>query len=280
MDETAPANAGVDTTADARWVPWRVAPFSGFEIDDPTGRGSVRMIQVDDRQFLVLNTFRYSNRGVEEDLTHRLIRGGMTAERARAAVDEARTFVPREDNPTDLASVPRFMRWFEDSYGRHTLAAMIHDELITDTVNSGALQSDTLSDRFFREMMRTSGVPWLKRWLMWSAVALRTRWVAGGYRRLSIVLWLLLSIVGITATIGSAGALLFDWPWSVSSPGWSLAVALLMVFIAAPLWGRQWAASLIAAVGALWLVPAAAVTGLAWLVYRVLEAIARTLRLR
>lgn len=282
MSEAAPA----DAVTDVRWVPWRVAPRSGFEVDDPTGKGSVRMIQVDDRQFIVLNTFRYSDPGVEKDLTGRLVRGRMTDDQARAAVDDARTFVPREDNPTDLASVPRFMRWFEDSYGRHTLAAMIHDELITDTVNSGALQSDTLSDRFFREMMRTSGVPWLKRWLMWSAVALRTRWVAGGYRRLSIVLWLLLSVAGIIATIGSAGALLFDWPWffdwpwPVSSPGWSLTVALLMIFIAAPLWGRQWAASLIAAVGALWLMPAAAVTSIAWIVYRVLEGVARTLRLR
>lgn len=276
MGEATPA----DAVTDVRWVPWRVATGSGFDVDDPTGKGSVRMIQVDDRQFVVLNAFRYSEPGVEQDLTDRLVRGGMTDDQARAAVDDARTFVPREDNPTDLASVPRFMRWFEDSYGRHTLAAMIHDQLITDTVNSGALKSDTLSDRFFREMMRTSGVPWLKRWLMWSAVALRTRWVAGGYRRWSIVLWLLLSAVGISATIGSAGALLFDWPWPLASPGWSLVVALLMIFVAAPLWGRQWAASLIAAVGALWLVPAAAMTSLAWVVYSVLERIARTVGLR
>ena len=260
---------GDATSSTTRWVPWRVAPASGFEVDDPTGRGSVGIVQIDERQFVVLNTFRYSDQGVENDLVAKLVRGGMEQSQARAAVDRARTFVPREDNPTDLASVPRFMRWFEDSYGKHSLAAMI-----------------TLSDRFFREMMRTSGVPWLKRWLMWSAVALRTRWVAGGYRRLSIVLWLLLSVAGIIATIGSAGALLFDWPWffdwpwPVSSPGWSLTVALLMIFIAAPLWGRQWAASLIAAVGALWLMPAAAVTSIAWIVYRVLEGIARTLRLR
>ncbi|KAF0967964.1 MULTISPECIES: DUF1353 domain-containing protein [unclassified Gordonia (in: high G+C Gram-positive bacteria)] len=270
----------VEAETDVRWVPWRVAPHSGFEVDDPTGKGSVRVVQVDDRQFVVLNTFRYSDPDVEKDLSTRLVRSGMSDARARAAVDDARTFVPREDNPTDLASVPRFMRWFEDSYGRHTLAAMIHDELISDAVNSGALQSDTLSDRFFREMMRTSGVPWLKRWLMWSAVALRTRWVAGGYRRWSIVLWLLLSVVGITATVGSAGALLFDWPWPVSSPAWSLVVALLMIFVAAPLWGRQWAASLIAAVGALWLVPAAAMTSLAWVVYSALERIARAVGLR
>ncbi|WP_232717794.1 DUF1353 domain-containing protein [Gordonia metallireducens] len=271
---------GDATSSTTRWVPWRVAPSSGFEVDDPTGRGSVGIVQIDERQFVVLNTFRYSDEDVENDLVTKLVRGGMDESQARAAVDKARTFVPRDDNPTDLASVPRFMRWFEDSYGKHSLAALIHDELISDAVNSGALGSDTLSDRFFREMMRTSGVPWLKRWIMWSAVALRTRWIAGGYRRWSLVLWLLLSIVGITATVGSAGALLFDWPWTVWSPTGSLVVALLMIFVAAPLWGRQWAASLIGAVGALWLVPAAAVTSLAWVVYRALEGIARTLRLR
>ena len=31
---------------------------------------------------------------------------------------------------SDLASVPRFLRWFELPYGRHTPAALIHDGLI------------------------------------------------------------------------------------------------------------------------------------------------------
>ncbi|WP_055477121.1 DUF1353 domain-containing protein [Gordonia sp. HS-NH1] len=264
------------TSGDERWVSWRVAPESGFVVDDPTGRGEVDIAQTDERQFLVRNAFRFHDPDVEEYMVGQLIERGSTGADARRAVDTARTFVPRDDNPTDLASIPRFLRWFENPYGRHSLAALIHDELITGTVNSGALGSDTLSDRFFREMMRTSGVPWLRRWIMWSAVALRTRWVAGGWRRLSVVVWLLLSVVGISAAVGSTGALLFGWPWPTSSPAVSLALSLLMIFVAAPLWGRQWAASLVAAVAALWLLPAAIVAYFAYALYLLSEKAART----
>ena len=71
------------------------------------------------------------------------------------------------------------------------------DELIVDEANGGALGSDSLADRFFREMMCTSGVPFFKRWIMWAGVALRTRWAAGGWRRWSILGWLLLSVLGV-----------------------------------------------------------------------------------
>lgn len=263
------------TPNDARWAPWRVAPASGFVVDDPTGRGEVDIAQIDERQFVVRNAFRFSHPDIDEYLVGQLIDRGTPEPQARRAVDAARTFVPREDNPTDLASIPRFLRWFENPYGRHSLAALIHDELITGTVNSGALGSDTLADRFFREMMRTSGVPWLKRWIMWSAVALRTRWVAGGWRRLSVAVWLLLSVAGISAAIGSTGALLFGWPWPPSSPAVSLVFSLLMIFVAAPLWGRQWAASLVAAVAALWLLPAAIVAYFAYALYLLSEKVAR-----
>nr|WP_064570425.1 DUF1353 domain-containing protein [Gordonia sp. LAM0048] len=268
------------TPSDPRWVPWRVAPESGFVVDDPTGQGDVDIVQIDERQFVVRNAFRYHEPAVEEYLVGQLVDRGTTKAEALRAVDTARTFLPREDNPTDLASIPRFLRWFENPYGLHSLAALIHDELITGTPNSGALGSDTLSDRFFREMMRTSGVPWLKRWIMWSAVALRTRWVAGGWRRLSVVVWLLLSVVGIGTAVGSSGALLSAWSWPTSSPSISLALALLMIFVAAPLWGRQWAASLIAAVAALWVLPAAIVAYFAYALYLLSERVARTVGLR
>lgn len=257
---------------EAIWKPWRVAPASGFEVADPFG--SVAIVQIDERQFLVGNRFRFTNKDIENDLVARMVRGGMPEAEARNAVDEARAFIPREDNPTDLASVPRFLRWFENPYGKHSLAALIHDELITGEPNSGRLGSDTLSDRFFREMMRTSGVPWLKRWIMWSAVALRTRFVAGGYRRWTIVAWLLLSVVGISIAVGAVGSSFLDWSWPTTPPWLTLAFAFGLIFVAAPLWGRQWGASLVSAIAAFWLVPAAIVAGLAWLMYLTLEEIA------
>ena len=260
-----------------RWTPWRVASDSGFEVADPSG--SVGIIQIDDARFVVVHSFRHTNQHVEAYLVRELIDRGLGADAARAAVDAARTFTPREDNPTDLASIPRFMRWFENPYGRHSLAALIHDELITEEVNGGALGSDTLADRFFREMMRTSGVPCLKRWIMWAAVALRSRFVAGGFRRVSVVAWLLASVVGIACAVDALGAWLLDWPAPVAA-GWLLAAAVALPFLAAPLWGRQWGASLVSAVAALWLVPAAVVAGAGYVVYGVLERTARAVGLR
>jgi len=249
-----------------------VAPGSGFVVDDP--RGEVRITQIDDRHFLVLNAFRYADPGIEADLIEKLQTRGLTAERAREAVDRARTFAPGVDNPTDLASIPRFLRWFENPYGAHSLAALLHDELIVDEANGGALGSDSLADRFFREMMCTSGVPFFKRWIMWAGVALRTRWAAGGWRRWSILGWLLLSVLGIAGFVWAVGALVAGWTLPLLPPGLLLALSLLLIVVAAPLWGRQWGAALIAAVAGFWVVPATLVAGAAWCVYLVLEWLA------
>lgn len=146
---------------DPAWTSWRVAKNSGFTADDPSG--SVRIIQLDEKNFWVETAFRFTNEAIERDLIAKLMRDekddgqDLSETEARRAVDDARTFTPNIENPTDMASIPRFMRWFENPYGAHTLAAIIHDELITDEPNGGTLGSDTLSDRFFREMMRVAG---------------------------------------------------------------------------------------------------------------------------
>ena len=249
----------------ASWSPWRVARSSGFEVRDP--QGEVGLVQIDPSRFLVTKAFRFSDRAVEKMLTDQLVESGKSADDARRAVDNARAFTPTTENPTDMASIPRFMRWFENTYGAHTLAAIIHDELIVNEPNGGALGSDTLSDRFFREMMRSAGVPWLKRWIMWSAVALRSRWAAGGIRRLSVGIWIVLAIAGIAAFVNGAGAALFGWAHPVDS--WLLLlIAVLLPFASAPLWGKQFGASLVAAIAALWILPAAAFAALGYVVYQ------------
>ena len=260
------------TSSGTTWMPWRVAPDSGFEVADPSG--SVGIVQIDDRRFLVLHTFRFGDRDVERELVQELLDDGMDETEARLAVDEARTFSPREDNPTDLASIPRFMRWFEDPYGKHSLAALIHDELITAEVNGGRLGSDTLADRFFRDMMRAAGVPWLKRWIMWSAVALRSRFAAGGRRRWSVVAWVVLSVIGLGCAFAAVGTWALDRPAPIE-PSWLLLViAAALPIVAAGLWGEQWGASLVFAVTAFWLVPAAAIAGAGYLAYLALERLA------
>jgi Protein of unknown function (DUF1353) len=259
------------STSAVTWTPWRVAPASGFEVDEP--HGNVGFIQIDRKRFLVRDAFRFSDPTVERMLVDRVERDGKTAHEARVAVDDARTFTPTAENPTDMASIPRYMRWFESSYGAHTLAAIIHDNLIVGEPNAGALGSDTLADRFFREMMQSAGVPCLKRWIMWTAVALRSRWAAGGTRRFSVIAWILFAIVGIVSIVWGLGAALFDWSSPVDAAV-LLVLAAVLPFVAAPLWGKQYGAGLVAAIAALWILPAAVLAGFGYLAYLILEKLA------
>ena len=170
------------------------------------------------------------------------------------------------------------MRWFESSYGAHTLAAIIHDDLIVEKPNGGPLEDDTLSDRFFRAMMKSAGVPWLKRWIMWSAVALRTRWAVKGVRRLSVLVWLLLAAAGITSLVWAVGSGTLGWDSPIDT-GALLLLALVLPFAAAFLWGKQYGAGIVAAIAALWILPAAALAGVGYLVYLGLERAAHLIGL-
>jgi hypothetical protein len=263
--------------ANQTWNPWCVAPSSGFEVDDP--HGNVGLIQVDAENFLVTTSFRFSDRAIEKLLVDQLVANGRELPEATAMVDDARTYPFGTEGKTDMASIPRFLRWFENTYGVHTLAAIIHDRLITSgEPNTGAMKSDTLADRFFRLMMGSAGVPWLKRWIIWSAVALRTRWYAGGVRRLSLAIWLLLAAVGISAFVSAAGSAVFGWG-HLLNPWLLLVIALVLPALSAPLWGKQLGASFVAAAAALWILPASLLAALAYLTYRLLELLSRKLGL-
>ena len=88
--------------------------------------------------------------------------------------------VASESNSTDLASIPPFLTWLVPKDGRHTPAAILHDALIGGTVGVDYQTSteeqvdDAHADYVFREAMKDLGVRWLRRWLMWCAVTLRT----------------------------------------------------------------------------------------------------------
>jgi hypothetical protein len=87
-------------------------------------------------------------------------------------------FVPAHDpskppdapnNSTDLASVPFWLWWFVASYGLHTRAALLHDQLVD------VQQIDRVeADRVFRLALEESKVRWMRRWLMWAAVSVAT----------------------------------------------------------------------------------------------------------
>ena len=268
MTDLLATDASQGSTNDASWHRWRVAPTSGFEVRNPLG--DVALIQIDRKRFHVVSPFRFDDTAVLAMLTERLRSNGKTDQQARDAVEDARTFTPSTENPTDLASIPRYMRWFESAYGAHTLAAIIHDDLIVDEPNGGPLEDDTLSDRFFREMMKSAGVSWLKRWIMWSAVALRSRWAVGGIRRLSVLVWLILSAVGISAFVWAIGAVTLGWDGPADTAA-ILTVALVLPFGAALLWGKQYTAGIVAAIAALWILPAAALAGVGYVIYLGLE---------
>jgi hypothetical protein len=85
-----------------------------------------------------------------------------------------------ESNNTDFASIPFFLTWLVPKDGTHTPAAVLHDALIGGQkgVHYETSAPETIPDRhadyLFREAMRVSGVAWLRRWIMWAAVSLRT----------------------------------------------------------------------------------------------------------
>jgi hypothetical protein len=134
-----------------------------------------------------------------------------------------------EENSTDLASVPPLLWWLIASYGLHTRAALFHDHFV-DHPPKGKTRKDV--DTLFRNALRESEVRWLRRWLMWTAVSLRTR-----FGRVGLVVILLhltlLTFVTLFWLFGHRpwwplgwmpASSRFDrlpgWPWKVTDPGW------------------------------------------------------------
>lgn len=95
---------------------------------------------------------------------------------------------------TDFATVPRFLHWLVSPYGAYTRAAVLHDWLLVslaewwgdprgqlpydsegqDWAKQGPPADSRDADGIFRRVMEDLGVPWAKRWVMWTAV----RWAS------------------------------------------------------------------------------------------------------
>lgn len=265
------------TASDSEWTNWVVIEgYSGFRV--AAADGHVDMAQVGTKNFCVSTRFAFAHKATLDKLQRSLQKKGYPPHVAAEMVNRARTFeVDRE--LTDLASVPQFMSWFEMPYGRHTLAAMIHDRLITDgDPNTGALESDVLSDSFFREMLGVAGVPVFKRWLMWAGVALRTRWAAGGWRRAKLALWIAIAVLGNVMVIAAIGQGVAGWGELLGlSPLQLMAIVAMLPFAAGWLWGKQFGASVVTAAGGAWLIPAAVIVLVGLSCYFVLERVLSTL---
>lgn len=94
--------------------------------------------------------------------------------------------VPRGDClNTDLASIPPFATWLVPKDGRHTQAALLHDAMIVKPGEAKDYEgpqdvTDEQADRIFRDGMRVGGVPFFRRWIIWTAVAMRSYWLRPG----------------------------------------------------------------------------------------------------
>ena len=150
------------------------------------------------------------------------------------------------------------MRWFVSPYGLHTPAALLHDRLVGEEAPEG---SGADADRLFRDMLDALGVPLLRRYLMWAAVAYGTRWSAGGPRRIGIVAWSVLAAFGMLPwrsawrrgrCRGSRSR------WSCRSPR--------------VLWGKQYGGGVLAAGSGPWLALPALIAALGYGIYWLLES--------
>ena len=160
---------------------------------------------------------------------------------------------------TDLASIPTFMGWFARRHGRHTPAALMHDQLITDRpelLPPELRMPPAEADRLFRQALLACGVPPVKSWVLWTGVVLRTRWQCHPGTRIAMGIWFVAAL---------AGTGLLGYGVVTGQPGVVL-VALLAPVPFAALWGRQYVAGLIAGY-AFWPVVLGSLP--AWLAYQV-----------
>src|SRR5215510_2807707 len=113
--------------------------------------------------------------------------------------------VPRGER-TDFASVPRPFVWFIPAYGRYTKAAILHDHLCRLAREGTFNRRD--ADGVFRQAMRTLGVPFLRRWIMWAAVRWGALGTVEGRRDWIEDAWLVLPITLVVLPLVAPSALL------------------------------------------------------------------------
>jgi hypothetical protein len=91
--------------------------------------------------------------------------------------------------------------WFVSRYGRHTAAALVHDELVTDGMEFEARKR---ADRLFLQMLDDVDVPPAQSRVMWTAATLATRRHGPRTVQAAMALWVLLAVAGI-------GLLMWGW---------------------------------------------------------------------
>ncbi|HEY5153840.1 MAG TPA: DUF1353 domain-containing protein [Acidimicrobiales bacterium] len=161
---------------------------------------------------------------------------------------------------TDLASVPFFLQWLVRSYGKHTRGALVHDTY-WDFLKTGEDLRNI--NRLFRDAMRDSGTPLVRRWFVWGAVTMAglAKLGAGGKARLggwAIALMVLAAslFIGTGVAIALGPALVL-----AAALGVVAVVAAIVGFTGAAKSARREVAVQVAGIAALY---AVIVAGVAW----------------
>ncbi len=173
----------------------------------------------------------------------------------------------RRDDTTDLTSVPGFLLWLVPRYGAHTLAALVHDQLVRGDRRA--------ADAAFRDALGELKVPLIRRWFMWAAVSLATMVDAKGLERLRVIVWGVIVLLASATFWQSRFAELGEWePWSFLFFGQTWWFDLVIIAAAASVFFPRLGLGMVAGAG-LWFIFVPTVFVLdALVVYVILEWIA------
>ncbi len=149
---------------------------------------------------------------------------------------QGRTFVVPADLDSfrsDMMSIPPIFAWLVPANGRHTPGVLLHDGLVRnpltepDPTHIGPEVTRVEADRLLREANKRCGTPFLRRWLIWTAVMTATLksevWSAVRWWVTIAVLVGVTSGVGVVATIDLFDARtltlpVVDWQWTPQVP--------------------------------------------------------------
>lgn len=192
---------------------WRTATYPFTAVGQPNEPARFVIEQVSDREF-----------GVHESGAFQYI-----------PPDDSGPIVVDQETLTDsdLASVPLALTWFVSRHGRHTPAALVHDQLVTPTCT---YTERIAADDHFLAAMQRLGVATVRRHVMWAAVTAASRQNGGWIRRLGLWAWAIGALCGMALLV--AGLITLN-PW------WVLG-SLVAPLFASALWGERFRAGMIA----------------------------------
>ncbi|ELS58831.1 DUF1353 domain-containing protein [Streptomyces viridochromogenes] len=182
--------------------------------------------------------------------------------------------VPRETGTfrTDLTSVPTFLTWLVPKTGEHLPATLLHDGLSHPEGAPEYISTDgkvvwrAEADRVLRDALADAGTALIRRWLIWSAVAMATMlhcegtnwptWLKWRYRLTVGMTGLGILVLGAWATLDLLDveiSWLGNLWWMGNRPWWEELVGGLTAAIVFSVgwsvtWGRFWKAGAVVGV--------------------------------